>query len=196
MGRYNPATNPNQNQVLFQAEDRMSACTALANCPGPGHHLNITAFDGLQGGVEGINEDLLASVCSGLVCGGRGIGLLVGHQLLCLEPFCQKEEIWPEWARPATCVTIALTALILFSLVYFGKSWSDGRVKGSDRRRGRGRRVETGYGNGNGMSTPKPSGMLLTPKWDRLKTSVLTGPATSSPRKMSSSEFQIHSTKM
>merc|ERR1712210_223531 len=69
---------------------RMSACTALANCPGPGHLLNITAFDGLQGGVEDFNEDLLASVCSGLVCGGRGIGLLVGHQLLCLEPYCQK----------------------------------------------------------------------------------------------------------
>ena len=27
-----------------------------------------------------------------------------------------KEESWPEWARPATCVTIALTALVsLFS---------------------------------------------------------------------------------
>lgn len=70
----------------------MSACTALANCPGPGHLLNITAFDGLQvifvpmpflililtliviqGGVEDFNEDLLASVCSGLVCGGRSI---------------------------------------------------------------------------------------------------------------------------
>jgi len=191
----------------------MSACTALANCPGPGHLLNITAFDGLQvifvpmsfliltliviqGGVEGLNEDLLASVCSGLVCGGRGIGLLVGHQLLCLEPYCQKEDSWPEWARPATCVTIALTALILFSLVYFGKSWSDGRVKGSDRRRCRGRRVDSGHNTGNGTSTPKPSGMLLTPKWDRLKTSVLTGPPSSSPRKMSSSESQMHSTKM
>ena len=66
----------------------MSACTALANCPGPGHPLNITALDGLQvililmsfltliviqGGVEDLNEDLLASVCSGLVCGGRSI---------------------------------------------------------------------------------------------------------------------------
>merc|ERR1719378_1035963 len=114
----------------------MAACTALANCPGPGLHLNITAFEGLEAGLEDLNVDLLENVCRGLVCGGRGIGLLVEQQLLCLEPHCQKEEIWPEWARPATCVTIALTALILFSLVYFGKSWSDGRVKVRDQTEG------------------------------------------------------------
>jgi len=172
-----------------------AACSALATCPGPGGIVNLTSVQGLK---EEVNVDLVETVCKGLVCGGRGLALLVGEQLLCLEPFCQ-EETWPEYARPATCVAIALTALILFSLVYFGKSWSDGRVKGSDRRRCRGRRVETGYtnGNGNGPSTPRPSGLLLTPKWDRLKTSVLTGGGSShSPRKMSSPDFQIHSTKM
>ena len=33
--------------------------------------------------------DLVETVCKGLVCGGRGLALLVGEQLLCLESFCQ-----------------------------------------------------------------------------------------------------------
>ena len=33
--------------------------------------------------------DLVETVCKGLVCGGRGLALLVEEQLLCLEPFCQ-----------------------------------------------------------------------------------------------------------
>ena len=37
--------------------------------------------------------DLVETVCKGLVCGGRGLALLVGEQLLCLEPFCQVVEM-------------------------------------------------------------------------------------------------------
>ena len=37
--------------------------------------------------------DLVETVCKGLVCGGRGLALLVEEQLLCLEPFCQVANI-------------------------------------------------------------------------------------------------------
>ena len=42
----------------------MAACTALANCPGPGLHLNITAFEGLE------------------------VVLILDHILLGLHPHC------------------------------------------------------------------------------------------------------------
>ena len=61
------------------------------------------------------------------VCGER-IFLVLADLVMCLTGACQENE-FPDWARPATCAAIAITALVFFSLMYFGKSCSEARVK-------------------------------------------------------------------
>ena len=61
------------------------------------------------------------------VCGERII-LVLADLVMCLTGACQENE-FPDWARPATCAAIAITALVFFSLMYFGKSCSESRVK-------------------------------------------------------------------
>merc|ERR1719483_93997 len=78
---------------------------------------------------------------------------------MCLTGACEENE-FPDWARPATCAAIAITALVFFSLMYFGKSCSESRVKVSDRRpssRSRDTKPQSADG----------------PQWDRLKISML-----------------------
>merc|ERR1711875_200918 len=45
---------------------------------------------------------------------------------MCLTGACEEND-FPTWARPATCAAIAVTALVFFSLMYFGKSCSEAR---------------------------------------------------------------------
>ena len=61
------------------------------------------------------------------VCGERII-LVLADLVMCLTGACEENE-FPDWARPATCAAIAITALVFFSLMYFGKSCSESRVK-------------------------------------------------------------------
>merc|ERR1719445_510677 len=65
---------------------------------------------------------------------------------MCLTGACEEND-FPTWARPATCAAIAVTALVFFSLMYFGKSCSRGR--------------DTKHPSSDG------------PHWDRLKISML-----------------------
>merc|ERR1711942_596795 len=66
------------------------------------------------------------------VCGERII-LVLADMVMCLTGACEEND-FPTWARPATCAAIAVTALVFFSLMYFGKSCSEARVKVSDRK--------------------------------------------------------------
>ena len=54
--------------------------------------------------------------------------LVLAGLVMCLTGACEENE-FPDWARPATCAAIAITALVFFSLMYFGKSCSESRVK-------------------------------------------------------------------
>merc|ERR1719483_1277033 len=76
---------------------------------------------------------------------------------MCLTGACEEDE-YPDWARPATCAAIAITALVFFSLMYFGKSCTDSRV--SERK-----------SNNRSGTTKAPS--ADGPQWDRLKISML-----------------------
>merc|ERR1719154_1018053 len=82
---------------------------------------------------------------------------------MCLTGACEDDE-YPDWARPATCAAISITALVFFSLMYFGKSCTDSRVRASERK------------SSNRSRTTKADG----PQWDRLKISML-APRGSSP---------------
>ena len=63
------------------------------------------------------------------VCGERII-LVLADMVMCLTGACEDEEDqFPDWARPATCAAIAVTVLVFFSIMYFGKSCSESRVK-------------------------------------------------------------------
>merc|ERR1719312_1618661 len=80
---------------------------------------------------------------------------------MCLTGACEEND-FPEWARPATCAAISITALVFFSLMYFGKSCSESRVKISDRRLiNRAQKAKAANGTSEG------------PQWDRLKISML-----------------------
>ena len=49
--------------------------------------------------------------------------------ILCLD--CEMKRNNPEhlpWVRPVTCAAIAVSALIFFMLLYFGKTWTESRV--------------------------------------------------------------------
>ena len=73
-------------------------------------------------------QQLVESNCEMMgVCGERII-LVLADLVMCLTGGCQENE-FPDWARPATCAAIAITALVFFSLMYFGKSCSEARVK-------------------------------------------------------------------
>ena len=61
------------------------------------------------------------------VCGERII-LVLADLVMCLTGACVEDQ-FPDWARPATCAAIAITALVFFSLMYFGKSCTESRVK-------------------------------------------------------------------
>merc|ERR1719320_979434 len=78
---------------------------------------------------------------------------------MCLTGACEEND-FPTWARPATCAAIAVTALVFFSLMYFGKSCSEARVKVSDRK-----------SSSRSRDTKHPSSD--GPHWDRLKISML-----------------------
>merc|ERR1719483_943596 len=78
---------------------------------------------------------------------------------MCLTGACEENE-FPDWARPATCAAIAITALVFFSLMYFGKSCTDSRVRVSERK-----------SNNRSGTTKAPS--ADGPQWDRLKISML-----------------------
>ena len=48
---------------------------------------------------------------------------------ICLD--CEMKRHNPEhlpWVRPVTCAAIAVSALIFFMLLYFGKTWTESRV--------------------------------------------------------------------
>jgi len=92
------------------------------------------------------------------VCGERII-LVLADMVMCLTGACEENE-FPTWARPATCAAIAVTALVFFSLMYFGKSCSEARVKVSDRKTSS-RSRDTKHPSSDG------------PHWDRLKISML-----------------------
>ena len=73
-------------------------------------------------------QQLVESNCEMMgVCGERII-LVLADLVMCLTGACEENE-FPDWARPATCAAIAITALVFFSLMYFGKSCSESRVK-------------------------------------------------------------------
>jgi hypothetical protein len=77
-------------------------------------------------------HQLVESNCEMMgVCGERII-LVLADLVMCLTGACEANE-FPDWARPATCAAIAITALVFFSLMYFGKSCSESRVKVSNR---------------------------------------------------------------
>eukprot|EP00090_Calanus_glacialis_P025531 TRINITY_DN39937_c0_g1_i2.p1 TRINITY_DN39937_c0_g1~~TRINITY_DN39937_c0_g1_i2.p1 ORF type:complete len:161 (-),score=55.13 TRINITY_DN39937_c0_g1_i2:72-554(-) len=102
-------------------------------------------------------QQLVESNCEMMgVCGERII-LVLADLVMCLTGACEENE-FPDWARPATCAAIAITALVFFSLMYFGKSCSEARVKVSERR--------------PSNRTTKPSS-ADGPQWDRLKISML-----------------------
>ena len=85
----------------------------------------------------GLNSTLLAELdiqelvednCEMTTMCGEKIILVLADLVMCLTGACEENE-FPDWARPATCAAIAITALVFFSLMYFGKSCSESRVK-------------------------------------------------------------------
>eukprot|EP00092_Neocalanus_flemingeri_P064100 GFUD01077682.1.p2 GENE.GFUD01077682.1~~GFUD01077682.1.p2 ORF type:complete len:179 (+),score=71.63 GFUD01077682.1:14-550(+) len=92
------------------------------------------------------------------VCEERII-LVLADMVMCLTGACEVDQ-FPDWARPATSAAIAITALVFFSLMYFGKSCTESRVKVSERRPST-RLVATCHASADG------------PQWDRLKISML-----------------------
>eukprot|EP00092_Neocalanus_flemingeri_P089130 GFUD01112749.1.p1 GENE.GFUD01112749.1~~GFUD01112749.1.p1 ORF type:complete len:170 (-),score=66.27 GFUD01112749.1:18-527(-) len=95
------------------------------------------------------------------VCEERII-LVLADMVMCLTGACEVDQ-FPDWARPATCAAIAITALVFFSLMYFGKSCTESRVKVSERRPSRSRATKHASAEG--------------PQWDRLKISMLSNRA-------------------
>ena len=78
-------------------------------------------------------QEVVNESCQAAACGERII-LVLAELTVCMTGTCKKEiegEIseFPDWARPATCAAISITALVFFSLMYFGKSCSESRFK-------------------------------------------------------------------
>merc|ERR1711872_866770 len=108
----------------------------------------------------GHNQTAMAWCNYSMSCGELNNSLLVlADMVMCLTGACEQNE-FPDWARPATCAAIAVTALVFFSLMYFGKSCSESRVKVSDRKP-----------NSRSRDNKQPS--ADGPHWDRLKISML-----------------------
>merc|ERR1719369_150879 len=104
-------------------------------------------------------QDVVEIMCNETrICGER-ILFVLKDMVMCLTGACEEPD-FPDWARPATCAAIAVTALVFFSLMYFGKSCSESRVKVSDRKPSS-RSQDTKPASADG------------PHWDRLKISML-----------------------
>ena len=96
----------------------MAGCSYSMSCGG----LNSTLLAELD--IQQLVEDNCGMTT---ICGERII-LVLADLVMCLTGACEENE-FPDWARPATCAAIAITALVFFSLMYFGKSCSESRVK-------------------------------------------------------------------
>lgn len=110
--------------------------------------------------------------------------------IICLTD-CREEDDpnYLPWVRPVTCAAIAISALIFFTLLYFGKSWTESRefervkraaVKGSDRRMLRKLRWQESLASQNGSDRRsirkqdwQDSCASEGVHWNRLKISVL-----------------------
>jgi len=97
---------------------------------------------------------LAREVCEqGLGCGDTAY-LVHNSSVVCVRDCVEGEasiQDFEPWIRPMTCAAIAVGALIFFTILYFGKTWTESR--GMDRRQQQ-RRAEG-------------------PNWNRLKISVL-----------------------
>jgi len=133
-------------------------------------------FDGLSETVS----SLVTSICDkGLIrqCGDV-VYIVQNSTLNCLTD-CQEsgEPEQKPWVRPVTCAAIAVSALVFFTILYFGKSWTESReferikraaIKGTDRRQLR--------KQGHVPSVnPTPTSTQDRISWGRLKVSVLAG---------------------
>jgi len=103
---------------------------------------------------------LVKTVCSQRLSCDDKVYVIVNTSLVCLSE-CYvpgpSSEYLP-WVRPVTCAAIAVSAILFFALLYFGKSWTESR--GADRRMNRKQEQMAGREG---------------PHWNRLKISVLTG---------------------
>merc|ERR1712038_190290 len=99
----------------------MADCHITINCAA----INQTLLDLIQA-----NSSLASSACDRkLACTDK---LLLIHRgyTLCLTGICHEEEEsqeFPVWAKPITCAAIVVIVFIFFSVIYFGKSYSDNR---------------------------------------------------------------------
>ena len=92
-------------------------CTSYLDCGA----LNASLLTEI-GKQEVVNESCQAGAC------GERIILVLPELTVCMTGLCKEEsEEFPDWARPATCAAISITALAFFSLMYFGKSCSESR---------------------------------------------------------------------
>ncbi|XP_023340992.1 uncharacterized protein LOC111711005 [Eurytemora carolleeae] len=109
--------------------------------------------------INGPWSSLSVQVCaSGLKCGNTAY-ILINSTVICLTD-CEMKRNNPEhlpWVRPVTCAAIAVSALIFFMLLYFGKTWTESR--GTSERRAYRKQEFTTEGQ----------------NWSRMKISVLAG---------------------
>jgi len=147
-------------------------CSRVVYCGGD----EVDAMDETAG-------NLIRSICDKSLirkCGDT-IYIVQNLTISCLTDCRESGE--PEqlpWVRPVTCAAIAVSALVFFTILYFGKSWTESReferikraaIKGTDRRQLR----KQAHAAHAVHAAPTPTATAERTSWSRLKISVLAG---------------------